>query len=78
MIVCSQDTILRRKLRGRQVGLMYFGPDQRITMEDVERHQLRDEKEREREKFLPKGKELRELEEYKKQEEVREKIRRRN
>lgn len=40
LIVCSQDNVLRRKLRGRHVGLMYFGPDQRITMEDVERHQL--------------------------------------
>lgn len=32
LIVCSQDKILRRRLRYLRRGLMYFGPDQRITM----------------------------------------------
>lgn len=32
---------------------MYFGPDQRITMEDIERHQLMNMKEMEKQKFLP-------------------------
>lgn len=32
---------------------MYFGPDQRITMEDIERHQYQDAKQAERQKFMP-------------------------
>jgi hypothetical protein len=39
---------LRRKLRGRKVGIMYFGPDQRVTMEDIERHQLENVKDNEK------------------------------
>lgn len=32
---------------------MYFGPDQRVTMEDIERHQLENVKDNEKQKFLP-------------------------
>ena len=61
---------LRRKLRGRNIPIMYFGPDQRITMEDIEHHVLANVKDKERTKFLPKEQEQKELEEFHKQEEV--------
>lgn len=32
LIICSQDQILRRKIRRFQVPIVYFGGDQRITM----------------------------------------------
>lgn len=32
---------------------MYFGPDQRVTMEDIERHQFENAKDIEKQKFLP-------------------------
>ena len=35
LIICSQDQNLRRQIRRFNVPIMYFGPDQRITMEDV-------------------------------------------
>lgn len=53
LIVCSQDKVLRRKLRNKNVGIMYFGPDQRITMEDIERHALQNNQQSQREKFMP-------------------------
>lgn len=48
VILCTQDVVLRRKMRGRNIAMMYFAPDQRITMEDIERHQYKDMKELQR------------------------------
>ena len=35
LIICSQDQVLRRRIRKFHVPIVYFGPDQRITMEDI-------------------------------------------
>lgn len=75
LVVCSQDKVLRRKLRNKNVGIMYFGPDQRITMEDIERHQLYKDKRAEGEKFLPAASERDKIQEYQVQEQTLEKIR---
>ena len=39
--VCSQDLELRRRVRLLDnVPIMYFGPDQRITMEDIHKKSM--------------------------------------
>ena len=43
---------------------MYFGPDQRITMEDIEYHSLRNAKQQEKEKFMPAEQEREQLDEH--------------
>lgn len=40
-MVCTQDLELRRTLRDfERVPILYFGPDQRITMEDIHKRTL--------------------------------------
>lgn len=73
-IICTQDKVLKRKLRGRNIAIMYFGPDQRITMEDIERHVLSNIKDQEREKLMPSEFEQKELEEFQKEQRVFEKV----
>ena len=53
LIICSQDQVLRRKIRKFHVPIMYFGPDQRITMEDIGREMMKNVEGEVKEKLLP-------------------------
>lgn len=66
-MVCSQDVELRRHLRTLEnVPILYFGPDQRVTMEDIPKYSLKAIHQRQQEKYLPMEKELKEVEEQRK------------
>ena len=57
---------------------MYFGPDQRVTMQDIEKRQFYSIKEQEKEKFKPKEIERKQIQQFKEAEEIKEKIKRKN
>ena len=53
---------LRRNLRGiGNVPVMYFGPDQRVTMEDIHRSKLLHLEKEIKNKLLPQEKEMEEI-----------------
>lgn len=55
-MVCSQDIELRRYLRDLEiVPIIYFGPDQRITMEDINKRSLKNLERQQQQKFLPRA-----------------------
>lgn len=57
---------MRRQLRGlEKVPLIYFGPDQRVTMEDIPKYSLKALALKNRQKFLPHEAELKEVVEEK-------------
>ena len=55
---------------------MYFGPDQRITMEDIGKDMMNSVEGEMKEKLLPQANEMNGIKEYKEQEEVMERERR--
>lgn len=64
-MVCTQDIELRRVVRELpNVPIFYFGPDQRITMEEVGKRHLLETKEDFRKKLLPAEHEQKDLETY--------------
>lgn len=64
-MVCSQDLELRRHLRTLEnVPIIYFGPDQRITMEDIPKDSLKEINKKMQKKFLPNQKEAALVKEY--------------
>ena len=64
VIVCSQDLELRRRLRELEnVPIVYFGPDQRITMEDIHKKTMQKLQTHLKNKFMPAEKELKEVKE---------------
>jgi hypothetical protein len=76
-MVCSQDLELRRHLRTLEnVPIFYFGPDQRVTMEDIPKYSLKALSKQQEEKYLPMERELREVEEQKKLAAIEEKKKR--
>lgn len=54
LFVCSQDLELRRRVRDLEnVPIMYFGPDQRVTMEDIHKKTMQSLQQESKNKFLP-------------------------
>jgi hypothetical protein len=53
-MVCSQDLELRRNLRKYEnVPIFYFGPDQRVTMEDINQFTLKKLEKEMQTKYMP-------------------------
>jgi len=51
--------VLRRKLREfENVPIVYFGPDQRVTIEDIHKTTLKNIEKEAYQKLLPKGQEV--------------------
>lgn len=65
-MVCSQDIELRREIREiMNVPIFYFGPDQRITMEDINKKNKEILAEQVKVKLMPKEHEFEKIQIYK-------------